>query len=258
MLRYFALTIFAGIVIGGIFVTYGSQDDESAPSLDDVKFREVRVIPSSELMHSLMPDADIAALGEMVMSSDEDITAYGFSDEEKTLHQKFFTIGNLYADLLSKLSGEYDKESVLEKIKVLRDGLDSLDAPNAIYIYLFNLESMIIEDEYPREVIKRFLAMLYPFIQQLAQSAPSGAVVSLQAGHWLVDFGIAAAGEHETLARQSETALFFADTYAKLDAPKGVMNAFREIAAIASKPEFNYEDFEQLMMLSEDIRGFLR
>jgi hypothetical protein len=217
-------------------------------------------------MYSLMSDVDVAELGEIIMSSDEDIVAYGFSDEEKTLHQKFFAVGNLYTDLLSKLSGEYTKESVIERIKALRDGLDNLDAPNAIYIYLFNLENMVAEDEYPREVVKRFLTMLYPFIEEFAHllrtqstmSAPSGALVSLQAGHWLVDFGIAAAGEQGILARQSETALFFADAYAELDAPKGVVNAFREMAAITSKPELEAEDFGQLMMLSEDIRRFLR
>ena len=258
MFRYFILVIFVGAIIGGAFITYGSQDEESEPSLDNVKFREVSIVPSSESMYSLMSDVDVAELGEIVMSSDEDIVAYGFSDEEKTLHQKFFAVGNLYTDLLSKLSGEYNKESVIERIKALQDGLDNLDAPNAIYVYLFNLENMVVEDEYPREVVKRFLTMLYPFIEEFAQSAPSGALVSLQAGHWLVDFGIAVAGEQETLARQSETALFFADAYAELDAPKGVVNAFGEMAAITSKSELEVEDFAQLMMLSEDIRRFLR
>ena len=197
MSRYSMLivVICIGTAIGGVFITHALQDEDSELSLDNVKFKEVRIIPTSESMYSLMPDTDVAKLGEMITSSDEDIVAYGFSGEEKTSHQKFFAIGNLYADLLSRLSGEYDKEAVIERTKALQHGLDNLNAPDAIYIYLFNLENMVAEDEYPREVIKRFLSMLYPFIEEFAQSASSGAVVNLQAGHWLVGFGITVAGK---------------------------------------------------------------
>jgi hypothetical protein len=258
MFRYSIFAVILIIAIGGIFIVYGSQDEESVPSLENVKFKEVRIIPTSESAYSMMSDADIAELGAMVMSSEKDIIAYGFSDEEKTLHQKFFTVGNLYADLLIKLSGEYDKESVIERIKALQDGLDNLGASNAIYIYLFNLEHIVDEEEYSGEVLKRFLSMLYPFIEEFARSVPSGALISLQAGHWLVDFGVAAAGENLDLIRQSETAQFFADAYTELDAPKGVIKAFKEIADITSKLEIGVGDFQQLMLLSEDIRGFLR
>ncbi|MFC1712269.1 hypothetical protein ACFL6S_01305 [Candidatus Poribacteria bacterium] len=259
MLRFFTLAILSVVVVGGgIFIAYGSQDEESVPSLDNVEFREVRIIPTSESVYSMMPDVDIAELGEMVMSSDEDIIAYGFSDEEKTLHQKFFAVGNLYADLMLKLSGEFSKDVVVERIRTLQAGLDNLGAPDAIYIYLFNLEHMTAEEEYPGEVIKRFLTMLYPFIEEFAREAPSGALVSLQAGHWLVDLGVVAAGESAALTGQSESARFFADTYTELDAPKGVINAFEGIVAITAQPELDDEDFQQIMMLSEDIRRFLR
>ncbi len=258
MFRHSALIVLIITIIAGTFTTYSSQDEGSEPVLDNVKFKRVNIVPTSESVYSLMSGVDIAELGEMIMSSDEGIVVYGFSDEEKTLHQKFFVVGNLYADLLLKLGENYNKETVIERIKALQDGLDNVGAPNAIYIYLFNLQNMVADDEYPGEVFKRFVSMLYPFIEEFAQSAPSGALVSLQAGHWLVDFGIAAAGGNETLARQSETASFFADTYEELDAPKGVVTAFREITAIASKPELDDGDFEQLMVLSEDIRGFLR
>jgi hypothetical protein len=257
MLKYSMLVFFITIIAGGAFIAYSSQDKEPESLLDNVEFKEVKVIPTSESVYSLMA-GDVAELSEILMPPVEDIAAYGFSDEEKTLHQRFFAVGNLCADLLGKLSGEYDKGFIVEGIKALRDGLDTLGAPNAVYIYLFNLENMVTEDEYSGEVIRRFLSMLYPFIEEFAQSAPSGALVSLQAGHWIVDFGIAAAGQHETLTRQSETALFFADAYEELDAPKGVVNGLSEIAVVASKPELNDEDFEQLMMLSEDIRRFLR
>ena len=258
MFRHSVLTAFIMIIIVVVFTTYGSQDEEAKALLNNAKFKQVNIVPTSESMYSLMSDVDVAEMGEMVMSSDEDILAYGFSDEEKTLHQRFFALGNLYADLFLKLSGDYNKEQVIERIKALQDGLDNLGAPNAIYIYLFNLQNMVAEDEYPRAVTKRFLSMLYPFIEEFAQSAPPGTLVSLQAGHWIVDFAIAAAGGEETLTRQSETALFFADAYGELDAPKGVIKAFREIAAIVSKPKLNDEDFEQLILLSADIRGFLR
>jgi hypothetical protein len=177
-------------------------------------------------------------------------------DKGKTVHQKFFSIGNLYADLLTKLSGEYSKEVIIERIKVLQERLDDLDASNGIYIYLFNLENMVIADEYPEEVIKRFLAMLYPFIEESAVS--SDALLSLQAGHWLVDLGIAAAGQNETLSQQSEIAMFLADAYAELDASEGVIDALREIATLTSKPELSDEDFETLMVLSGNLRGLLK
>ena len=258
MLRYFMLVFLIVTIAGGAFIAYSSQDKEPESLLNNVKFKEVNVVPTSESVHSLMSGVNVAELSETLMPPVEDIAAYGFLDEAKTPNQRLFAIGNLYADLLLKLSREGDREFVIEGIKGLRDGLDTLGAPNAIYIYLFNLEHMVAEDEYSGEVVKRFLSMLYPFIEEFAQSAPSGAHVSLQAGHWIVDFGIAAAGQNEILARQSETALFFADAYAELDAPKGVVNGFREMATIASKPQFNDEDFERLMVLSEDIRGFLR
>lgn len=255
MSRYI-IFLLLGIIIVLISIPISALDKDADISLSDVKFKEIKIIPTSESVYSFIPDSEINELGKIAFTPDDNMVAYGFSDAEKTIHQKFFAIGNLYANLLTKLSGKYDKEEVISMVKALQDGLDNLGASNAIYTYLFNLENMIASEAYQYDIIRRFLTMLYPFIEEL--SASLNAKISLQAGHWLVDLAIISAAKNKVLIKQSDTALFFADEYEKLDAPKGVIKSLKEIAQITSKSNLTTEDFDNIIALSEDIRGFLR
>ena len=245
-----------GVIIILISIPISALDKAEDISLSDVKFKEVKIIPTSESIYSFIPDSEINELGKIAFTPDDNMIAYGFSDAEKTIHQKFFAIGNLYANLLTKLSGKYDKDEVIGMVKALQDGLDNLGASNAIFTYLFNLENMIASDAYQYDILRRFLTMLYPFIEEFSESL--GAKISLQAGHWLVDLAIISAAKNEVLIKQSDTALFFADEYEKLNAPKGVIKSFKEIAQITSKSSLSIEDYDNIITLSENIRGFLR
>ncbi len=116
------------------------------------------------------------------------------------IEQRFFVIGMIYADLLAKLKGHFSRDVILEELTTLQLGLDALDASDAIYSYLFELENIISDDEYSeysKAASSKVLSMLYPFIEDLAASGSLESINNLRAGQWLVDMRIVAATKNQ-------------------------------------------------------------
>jgi hypothetical protein len=237
------------------FTDYTSTEDEV--SIDDVSFEDFYIIPTTSAIISTMESDDIDLLVQTLMDEKE-IADYDFYDSKKSNEQKFFFIGMIYADLLAKLSGHFSRDAILEELTTLQLALDALDASDSIYAYLFELENMISDDEYTKAASSKVLSMLYPFIEDLAESQSLKSLNNLRAGHWLVDMSIVAATRNQAFSQQAEISKDFADAYENMQAKKEVTNAFREVSKITSNTPLSNEGFSVLLSLLNNLRQELK
>ncbi len=89
MFRYFVFLVL-GIIIVLMSIPLSALDKGDDISLKDVTFKEIKIIPTSESIYSFIPDSEMDELGKIAFTPDDNIIAYGFSDDEKTICQKFF------------------------------------------------------------------------------------------------------------------------------------------------------------------------
>ena len=194
---------------------------------------------------------DLAKNHSAVKAAD---TSFGFaatSDEAR-----FFLIGSFYSEALAYVqSGKTDL--AIQRLGVIEKEFINLNVPGSLFNYMNKTRNLISTNQYPKDVLIDFLSLFQPFFEDFAKSIDTDRLTLFRAGSWLVDMSLTAAAGDKEFLRQSEKLNYFITEMEKMDAPKGVLKALREIATIAAQKEISDRDAKKILRLSKKIQKIL-
>jgi hypothetical protein len=240
------------IIIAWAGVCFG-QKTHSIPSNLDLRDAKP-LFNSSGYQSSIKTNRSLAELAMSTSFLDTSSLALGFS--AKSAEAQFFIIGALYSQIVALLNGD-SLELAARHLDKVESELIDLGAPGGLFNYTSNLRNMIITKRNSKEVTYEFASLLQPFLEDFAKARIDNKAVLLDAGSWLVDFGLAAsAGDVEKL-RQGNKISYFLKEMERLEAPKGVIESYQELLAISGKKEISESDFSDILRLVRKIQTIL-
>jgi hypothetical protein len=111
--------------------------------------------------------------------------------------------------------------------------------------------------KYDPAVLLEFFSLFQPVYEDFLKSKGQDRLTLFQAGSWLMDMGLAAAAQDNSLLKQPQVLNFFIAEMKRMDAPKGVQDSLTEIATISSKKELAPRDADQVLKLIKKIQTVL-
>jgi hypothetical protein len=185
----------------------------------------------------------------------EDAAAYGFS--AKSDEAKFFIIGTLYSEALAHLRGG-DLKLAAERLESIEDQFVALQVPSALYSYISKVRSRAALGKYSNEVVMDMLSFFQPFFEDYAQGLSQDKLILFRAGSWLMDMSLTAAADDRELITQAKPQLvYFIKEMERMDAPKGVQEAYQDISEIADKKEISDKDVRMVLKQVKKIQTIL-
>lgn len=209
---------------------------------------------SSIFQANIRSEAGLGTLAKQHPGLGDQELSFGFA--AKSMEAKFLMLGMLYSEALAYLSsGQFDDAA--RQLAAIEQECINLQVPSALYNYLSRTRNMIERQQYSIEVLKEFLALLQPFLDDYARSQGADKHTLFRAGTWLEDLTLAAAGQDTTMLRQSVQAHYFSRELKQLNAPKGVLEALNRITRITEQQEIRESDAAEILKLVKQIQTLL-
>ena len=184
-----------------------------------------------------------------------DAAAYGFA--AKSDEAKFFIIGALYSEALAHLRGD-NLQLAAERLEAIENQFVAIQAPSALYNFIIKVHSRVALGKYPSETLMDMLSFFQPFFEAYAQDLSQDKLILFRAGSWLVDMSLTAAADNRDLIRQAKPQLaYFTKEMKRMDAPKGVLEAYGNINEIADKEDVSDKDVQKVLKQVKKIQTIL-
>lgn len=222
------------------------QELDAVPAevtFDSVRFQEV-----------LRTGKNLGSLASANSSLDDDAIQFGFAAQSE--EARFFISGALFSEALAHQRGDQSAE-VVRKLKALEREFIAIGVPGSLYNYVTKLRSMVESGAYESDAILQFFSLFQPFVEDLARSQSEDKLLLFRAGSWLVDMGLAAATGNMELLAQAERLAYLAREMERMEAPKGALDALREIAEISGQEEISERDAERVLTLVQRMKSLL-
>ncbi|HOI93571.1 MAG TPA: hypothetical protein PK250_02585 [Syntrophobacter fumaroxidans] len=181
-------------------------------------------------------------------------STYGFA--ARSDEARFFLIGALYTEALAYVTGG-KWELAAQRLEVVEGEFVKMGAPSSLYGFITKARNMIENVKYPPEYLVTVLALFQPFFEEYAKAQSEDKLTLFRAGAWLVNMSLTAASGDRELLRQPATLSYFTSELKRMDAPKGVVDALEEIAAISGKADITDKDTQKVLQLVTQIEQLL-
>jgi len=179
---------------------------------------------------------------------------FGFAAKSK--ESKFFIIGALFSEALAYFRSN-DMSEASKRLEIIQNEFINLSAPGSLYNYVSRISSLMKRQGYSKEIIGELLSMLQPFLEDYSKTQGEDKLTLFRAGSWLTDMSLTASAGDKELLRQTGKLDYFRKEMKKMDAPKGVLNALDQVAAIAGKSEITDRDVSEILKLVKNIQTML-
>jgi hypothetical protein len=180
--------------------------------------------------------------------------AMGFA--AKSEEAKTFLIGSFYSESIAYVRAG-KPELALDRLRAIENEFIAMGVPNSVYGFISKIENAITTKKYDPAVLLEFFSLFQPVYEDFLKSKGQDRLTLFQAGSWLMDMGLAAAAQDNSLLKQPQVLNFFIAEMKRMDAPKGVQDSLTEIATISSKKELAPRDADQVLKLIKKIQTVL-
>lgn len=189
-------------------------------------------------------------LGAFVVAQDTetDGLAYGFAG--KSTHQKSFLLGTLYAQTLA-----YARSGNIPAAAQRWDMIDRelAQAGEPLYSYRRNMQEWLQQNPPALKEFQEVLPLFGPSFALYSERLHDQTLPLFQAGAWMTNMRLAAAGDAEGLRSRHEVAYFLAH----LQAPKGVEDRLRHLDDLLAKKQLSERDVKRVDKLLRKMQQLL-
>ena len=244
----FLVSIFVGSAVSA-----SGQEERAIPAIPDTSGSEIH-FDASAFQADIRSENDLGTLAKKHVSLGDPAVTFGFA--AKSVESKYFIIGSLYSEALAYLrSNQFDLAA--KRLESIEEEFINLQIPSSLYNYISKTRNMLERKKYSKEVLEDFLALFQPFYEDFAKNQGSDKLTLFRAGSWLVNMGLTAAAKDTVMLAQADKAQYFTKELKRLNAPKGVLNAFEQITQIAGKEKITRKDARTILKLVKEIQGVL-
>jgi hypothetical protein len=133
-----------------------------------------------------------------------------------------------------------------------------IETPSALYNHISTVRSRVALEKYSKEALLDMLSLFQPFFEEYAQGLSQDKMILFRAGSWLMDMSLTAAADNKDLIKLAKPQLtYFTKEMKRMDAPKGVMKAYQNIAKIADKETISDGDVQRVLKQVKKIQTIL-
>lgn len=182
--------------------------------------------------------------------------AVSFAFAAKSEEAKNFIIGALYSEALAFLASG-DNNLAADRLEAIEKEFINLNVPSSLFNHVSLVRNMAQTGRYPREVPLEVLSLFQPYYEDYAKSKGADMLTLFRAGSWLTDYSLSAAANDKALLRQPQKVEYFLKEMKRMDAPKGVIEAWEQIGVIAKKEQFTDEEVKTVLKLVKKIQTIL-
>ena len=231
-----------------------SEEPRKIPDNLDLSGGEI-YFSSSNFQSNIRSSDKLSTLVQKYSTIGKDAVSYGFT--AKSDEAKFFIIGALYSEALAYLnSGQVDMAA--KRLGSIEKEFIILGVPNSLYNYISKTRNILEINKYSLDALEDFLSLFQPIYEDYAKSKGEDKLTLFRAGSWLVDMSLTAAADNRGLIKQEQEQLsYFIKEMKRMDAPKGVMNALKEIDNVAKKETISDKDVENILKQVKKIQTIL-
>jgi len=169
----------------------------------------------------------------------------------------FVRMGLLYTDTLAVLqSGAV--EAAKDRLDLLTQAVNSLQAPPALAQYLGEMQSMLQRQPPTDHTMAQLVALFEPLYAQVYATDPTAAAwVLFQTGAWAENLSLAAAAGAQEAVQQAPMVQALHDALRPLNVPDAVLDALQQLHDSVAHQPVTAQDLRTIQTLADTITHHL-
>jgi hypothetical protein len=209
---------------------------------------------SSATQQALSPQVNV---GDAVMAQSilgQSATTLGFA--EKSPEARTFLTGALYAEALALTRAGRMAEAT-KRLDALVDLTAQLHIAPATNQYLYRVQHLLQRESYSPAALAEMLSLAQPFLDAHNAAQGRNMLLLFQTGAWLADYAmIAGSGDYQYLRQPMMLGRTLREME-RLEAPKGVLDALREIRALTAGKGLGEREAREVQRLVRKMQELL-
>jgi hypothetical protein len=188
---------------------------------------------------------------------EEQMVAFGFAS--KPVSARSYFLGTLYAEALAYTRGG-DTASAAGHWAAIRKEVEPIAQP--LTVYARQMETLLTApaDEQTADSateLVAFMALFEPLYEDYAGERAAQTLPLFRAGTWLTNMRLAAAIGDKTALQTPATVRYFQNEMRRLEAPKGVLDAFAHMGRVVEQDTLADRDVKKMLKLVKRVQELL-
>jgi len=212
------------------------------------------VFSSSATQAALAGTQDLGVLAQQNSVLGESASSFGFS--AKSDEANVFLVGSVYSEALAFLRSG-DTVAAADRLEALQQQFIRLGVSSSLYSYVSKTQNLVSQQRYSNDALLDMLSLFQPFFEDYARGRSEDFLILFRAGSWLVDLSLTAAVGDTAMLQQQAHLEYIVREMERMDAPKGVGDALRQISEVAAKEAITARDTQTVIDQVKRIQNIL-